>query len=76
MQRIAIARAIFSRRPILLLDESTSALDELTEKKLLDNLKSMTDRTVVIITHRPAALSICTRRIHFANESRGGDIIE
>ena len=76
MQRIAIARAIFSRRPILLLDESTSALDELTEKKLLDNLKSMTDRTVVIITHRPAALSICTRRIHFSNESRGGDIIE
>ena len=76
MQRIAIARAIFSRRPILLLDESTSALDELTEKKLLDNLKSMTDRTVVIITHRPAALSICTRRIHFSNEPRGGDIIE
>lgn len=69
MQRLAIARAIFSRRPILLLDESTSALDELTEKKLLDNLKSMTDRTVVIITHRPAALSICTRRIHFSNES-------
>ncbi|MDO4803822.1 MAG: ABC transporter ATP-binding protein [Lachnospiraceae bacterium] len=66
MQRIAIARAVFSRRPILMLDESTSALDEQTERRLLDNLKSMTDRTVIIITHRPAALSICTERIHFS----------
>ncbi len=66
MQRLAIARAVFSRRPVLMLDEATSALDEATEKQLLDNLKSMTDRTVVIITHRPAALNICTRRIHFS----------
>lgn len=70
MQRLAIARAIFSRRPILMLDESTSALDEETEKQLLDNLKSMTDRTVVIITHRPAALTICNRQVHFSKEER------
>ncbi|MBR4628177.1 MAG: ABC transporter ATP-binding protein [Ruminococcus sp.] len=65
MQRIAIARAIFSESPILLLDESTSALDELTEKKLLQNLKNMTDKTVVIVTHRTAALAICDRTIDF-----------
>ena len=65
MQRIAIARAIFSKRPILMLDEATSALDEETEKTLLENLRTMTDRTVLIITHRPAALAICDNEIHF-----------
>jgi ATP-binding cassette subfamily B protein len=67
MQRIAIARAIFSDSPILLLDEATSALDADTEKRLLQNLRSMTDKTVVIVTHRPAALEICDRVIDFGN---------
>lgn len=61
IQRIAVARAVFSRRPVLLLDESTSALDEETEKQLLDNLRTMTDRTVLIVTHRPRAVQICHR---------------
>lgn len=65
MQRIAIARAIFSDRPVLLLDEATSALDEQTEAKLLDNLRSMTDKTVIIVTHRPAALEITDKIITF-----------
>ena len=65
MQRIAVARAIFSDSPVLLLDEATSALDEATEKQLLENLHSMTDKTVVIVTHRPAALSICDRVLRF-----------
>ena len=68
LQRIAIARAIFSESPILLLDEATSALDEETEKRLLENLRSMTDRTVIIVTHRRAALSVCDRVIHFSKE--------
>ena len=69
MQRIAIARAIFSMSPILLLDEATSALDALTEKQLLENLRTMTDKTVVIVTHRPAALSICDRVLEFTEDS-------
>lgn len=67
MQRIAIARAVFSESPVLLLDEATSALDESTEKQLLENLRCMTDKTVVIVTHRPAALKICDRIIDFSN---------
>lgn len=63
MQRIAIARAICSGNPILILDEATSALDDDTEQRLLDNLKSMTDRTVLIVTHRPAVLKICNRHV-------------
>jgi len=66
MQRIAIARAIFSESPVLLLDEATSALDSQTEKRLLENLRSMTDKTVVIVTHRPAALEICDRVLKFS----------
>ena len=68
-QRLAVARAILSNRPILLLDEATSALDSATEARLLTNLRTLTDRTVIIITHREAALSICDRRIHFNAKS-------
>ena len=67
-QRLAIARAIFSRRPVLLLDESTSALDAETEEQLLKNLRGLTDRTVIIVTHRPAALAICDRVLRFTEE--------
>ncbi len=65
MQRIAIARAVFSGSPVLLLDEATSALDDVTEKKVLENLRSLTDKTVIIVTHRPAALEICDKVIGF-----------
>lgn len=65
MQRIAIARAVFADCPVLLLDESTSALDDRTERRLLENLRSLTDKTVVIVTHRKAALAICDRVLQF-----------
>lgn len=68
MQRIAIARAILSQRPILLLDECTSALDMETEYALLNNLRSMTNRTVLTITHRAAVLEFCDRQIDFHSE--------
>lgn len=64
MQRIAIARAVFSGSPVLILDEATSALDEASEHQLLQNLRSMTDRTVLIVTHRMAVLSICDQCIY------------
>ncbi len=69
MQRIAVARAIFSDNPILLLDEATSALDEQTEKRLLENLRSMTNKTIVIVTHRPAALEIYDKIFEFTENS-------
>ena len=68
MQRIAIARAIFSGSPVLLLDEATSALDEETEKTLLSNLQGLKDKTVIIVTHRNAALSICDRVLEFTGD--------
>ncbi len=68
MQRLAVARAVFSESPILLLDEATSALDADTEKRLLENFRGMTDRSVLIVTHRPAALSICDKVLRFTEE--------
>ena len=65
MQRLAIARAVFSERPILLMDEATSSLDEDTEKQVLQNLRSMTNKTVIIVTHRAAVLEICDDVIKF-----------
>ena len=59
MQRLAVARAVYSGRPVLLLDEATSALDEETEAQLLLNLRQLRDRTVLMVTHRPKALELC-----------------
>jgi ATP-binding cassette subfamily B protein len=58
-QRLAIARAILSGAPILLLDESTSALDEETEQIVLNRIRSQTDCTCIAVTHRPAFTKIC-----------------
>lgn len=65
MQRLAVARAVFSESPVLLLDEATSALDAETESRLLLNLRRMTDKTVIVVTHRTAALAICDRVLCF-----------
>jgi len=71
MQRIAIARALFSDRPILLLDEATSALDEKTERRLMENLRSLQDKTVIMVTHRKTVLSACDRVIVFDGAGSG-----
>lgn len=64
IQRISIARALLTNAPILLLDEATSALDEETETRVLANIKSMTDKTVLFITHRNTSLKVCDRIVH------------
>ena len=63
IQRIAIARALLCDAPIILLDEATSALDEDTELKLLNNLKQLDGVTLVIISHKKAALDICNKHL-------------
>ena len=66
-QRVAIARALLSDAPILLLHEATSALDETTEARILHNIAALRDKTVLIVTHRRAALAICNKRYHIEN---------
>ena len=72
IQRIAIARAILTNAPVMLLDEATSALDEGTEKQLLDNLKQLTDKTFIVVSHKKSALSFSDKNLVVSN----GKIVE
>lgn len=67
VQRLAIARAILSKSPIILLDEATSALDGKTEKYVLEHIKAMNNKTCIIITHRQAALEVCNKEVVIDN---------
>ena len=60
IQRIGLARALYKNPKILILDESTSALDSETEKKILnDILKLKKDMTIIVVSHRDEPLSTC-----------------
>lgn len=59
-QRPAVARAVYSGSPVLLLDECTSALDPKTEREMLDCMRNL-GRTVIIVAHRSTALEVCDR---------------
>lgn len=66
-QRLAIARAVLSGAPILLLDECTSALDAEIEQTVLTRLKALPGRTCIAVTHRPAAIALCDWRLEVSD---------
>lgn len=52
-QRVALARLFFDDSKIIVLDEATSAMDNITEKIVMKNLiQNLKDRTIIIIAHR------------------------
>lgn len=55
-QRIAIARALLRDAPIIILDESSSHVDIFTEQKIYNNIMELSDKTVIVISHRPSVL--------------------
>lgn len=64
-QRVALARALLQRPKVLILDECTSALDEVTEKRLLHELDSfLRNVTMVVISHRPFPTNWADRVVH------------
>ncbi len=69
VQRLAIARALYYDAPILLLDEATSSLDIATEDRLLSAIKSMTDKTCIIISHRREVMEACDKTYILQNGS-------
>ena len=61
-QRIAIARALLRKAPIIVLDEATSALDIALEEKIIQELRDLRPaRTCIMITHRRTSLGICNK---------------
>lgn len=58
-QRLTIARGIVKDAPILILDDSSSALDFATEKNLRLALRKLTDKTIIIISQRISSISFC-----------------
>ncbi len=61
-QRLAIARALLTGAPIIVLDEPTSALDAEHERKIVDTLRALKGRrTIVVVSHRLSTVMDCDR---------------
>ena len=60
-QRIALARAIYKNSNILFLDEFTNAIDDETEKKIMQNLRKLKNKTFIIISHRKSTIDQCDK---------------
>ena len=81
-QRVALARALLQRPKVLILDECTSALDALTEQRLLNGLDHyLRGVTTIIISHRPYPTRWADREVHLSfgriseAESQQGQLI-
>lgn len=76
-QKIAVARALFSDRPVLILDEPTASLDIISEKKLFEQLLSIystsQSKTVILVSHRLSKIKDVERIILLENGSVSGD---
>ena len=66
-QRISIARALAKHSPILVLDDSTSALDMETEHEIQKTLNELQDTTKIIIAHRISAVRHADEIIYLEN---------
>ena len=72
-QRVSIARALLKNAPVLVFDDSTSALDVETERRLLQTVRSeYADKTVIITAHRLSSVVDCDEIIYM----RDGKITE
>ena len=70
IQRIGIARALYSDPEIIIFDESTSALDSLTEKKIIKTIYSLGKiKTLIIISHKKELLNNCDSIYLISNQN-------
>lgn len=73
-QRISIARALMKNAPILILDDSVSAVDVKTERKILENLRALrSGKTTILIAHRVSTIENMDK-IVFVDEGRVLDV--
>ena len=72
-QRVALARALVRRPALLLLDDTTSALDPATEAAVLTNLReSFADTTVLMVASRPSTIALADEVVYLA----GGKVVD
>ncbi len=64
IQRIGIARALIFNPDILIFDEATSALDTFTENEILQDINSLPNKTILMISHRMSTLKYCDKIYH------------
>jgi ABC-type multidrug transport system fused ATPase/permease subunit len=70
-RRVALARAIVSGAPVVLLDEPTTSLDAASARQVVGAIRSATrDRTVVLVTHDPVLAAIADRTVHVVPQWR------
>ena len=67
IQRIGIARALFKKPQILVLDEVTSSLDRKTAKRILEKIFSIKDLTIIMVDHNTTFLRNCDKIIELKN---------
>ena len=60
-QRIALARALYRRAPLLLIDDTTSALDPTTEQTIVRRLKEIEGLSCLIVASRPSTVAVADR---------------
>lgn len=61
-QRLGVARALYKSPDIIILDESTSSLDSVTESQFIDDIFELNkDKTIIFISHKLSALKKCNK---------------
>jgi ABC-type multidrug transport system fused ATPase/permease subunit len=69
-QRVGLARALYTRPSVLVLDEATSNLDQVTERQIVDTLTELRGGlTMIVVTHRIATVRNCDRILHIEEGS-------
>ena len=68
-QRIGIARAIYNEPEILIFDEATSSLDEITEESFFDQIYNLKkNKTIIIVSHKKSMLNKCDKIYELENK--------
>ena len=67
-QRIGIARALYRNSDVIIMDEPTSSLDEVTSQRLMKNVYEIAkNKTLIVVTHNPKILFLCDSIYSFVN---------
>ena len=67
VQRIGIARALYSNPNLIILDEATNALDSETEKKVISNIKNQINLSAIFVSHKQSVVDQASSIINLSH---------